>query len=287
MSIKILPYKLGSKTAKDLAAILGVPRLHHNPTKSKFRYNYADLVYNYGNGNTDFGWLKNIPSKYLLNHPRYVGVASNKIKAFQALQQAIEKGTYTDIAIPDWTVSKAVAIEWAKEGHVVYCRQLTRASQGKGIVVAHNQEEVVSAPLFTKGIMNVKREYRAHVFKGEVIDLVAKAVEAGTSEDACHEIKSHANGWVFVRDAVKIPDAVKVNLVNTAIEAVEALRLDVAAVDLIRDNENNILILEVNTAPGMEGTTLDKYAIALREYDVKKTDEGQEEFTKEVFTYGM
>ena len=273
MAIKILPYKLGSHTAKALAQALGTVRIHHDPNQSKYKANLSDLIYNYGNSNTNFPWMGNIPSRHILNQPRFVHAASNKVLAFQALQKAIDSGDYSHLVVPAWTVSRATAVGWANEGEIIFCRQLTRASQGKGIVVAHNADEIVNAPLYTKGIMKVKREYRAHVFNGEVIDLVAKAVEAGSGADVNHEIKSHANGWVFVREAVTIPDDVKVKLINTAIEAVEALSLDVAAVDIIRGKDNTMYILEVNTAPGMEGTTLNKYVTALKEYHDKQVNQ--------------
>lgn len=271
MPIKILPYKLGSKTAKALATGLGTLQIHHDPHKSKYSGNFGDLIYNYGNSCITFNWLG---KARVLNHPSDVKRASNKILAFQEIQKAIDSGDYENLTVPDWTVSRQVATQWAEEGCVVYCRQLTRASQGRGIVVSHNAGEIVAAPLYTKGITDVKREYRAHVFNGEVIDLVAKATEGGQYNDVNHEIKSHGNGWIFVRDAVTIPDKVKVNLINTAIEAVEALSLDVAAVDIIRDNKDTMYILEVNTAPGMEGTTLNKYVTALKDY--YDSQDGQE-----------
>lgn len=285
MSVKILPYRLGSNTAKALADAFGTIRIHHDPTKSKFRGGTKHVVYNYGNASVA-DWMADIPSNLLLNHPTCVTIASNKVRAFQALQAAIDSDEYSNLSIPEWTVSKPVAEGWIKDGGVVYCRQLTRASQGRGIVVAHTADQLVNAPLYTKGVASIKREYRAHVFDGEVIDLVAKAAQNGQGEDVNQEIKSHDNGWIFVRDAVAIPDAAKEKLVNTAIETVEALGLDVAAVDIIRDDSNNLFVLEVNTAPGMEGTTLNKYVTALKEYYDTQIDKASTKYSaagKKVF----
>jgi len=48
-----------------------------------------------------------------------------------------------------------------------------------------------------------------------------------------------------------------------ALAAVSALGLDFGAVDIIyNEHENQYYVLEVNTAPGLEGTTVEKYAEA-------------------------
>lgn len=268
MNIKILPYKLGSKTAKALASGLGAVRIHHQPKKSKYRGRTGDVIYNYGNGAKGFVWLKD-SGVLLLNHPSAINRASSKTKAFEGVAGYL-KGNKAVWKLPRFTTSKEEARGWINDGSVVYCRTLTRASEGRGIVVAHNVGELVSAPLYVEGITNIKREYRVHVFAGEVIDLVAKATESG-KDDADMEIRNHNNGWVFVRDSVKVPDEVRKQLGKCAIETCKALGIDVAAVDIIRDTNNNVFMLEVNTAPGMEGTTLQKYSEALRKFCNKPT----------------
>ncbi|MNY81884.1 hypothetical protein D3C86_2236870 [compost metagenome] len=48
--------------------------------------------------------------------------------------------------------------------------------------------------------------------------------------------------------------------------AVNALGLDFGAADVIwNDHRKQAFVLEVNTAPGLTGTTLEKYAKALKE----------------------
>jgi glutathione synthase/RimK-type ligase-like ATP-grasp enzyme len=262
--IKILPYNSGSKTAKALAMRVGAIRLHHQPQKSKYKGRPEDVIYNYGNGSTQFSWLSLfLKNKRILNDPRAIKIASSKLDAFRLLEDTIKKNKVAWF-LPEFTTSKAQASTYTQQGQVVYCRTLTRASEGKGIVVAHNPAEVVSAPLYTVGL-EAKREYRAHVFNGEVIDLVAKANKKG-DDTANQEIKSHKNGWVFTRNSVTIPDDVQKMIVNCAIETCEFLGIDVAAVDILRTKDNKIYMLEVNTAPGMEGTTLDKYATALLKF---------------------
>ena len=62
-------------------------------------------------------------------------------------------------------------------------------------------------------------------------------------------------GWIFCKNNIKHIDSVK----KLAIKAVETLGLDFGAVDVLFYNEKPY-ILEVNTAPGIEGSTLTNYA---------------------------
>ena len=50
-----------------------------------------------------------------------------------------------------------------------------------------------------------------------------------------------------------------------SVAAVRSLGLDFGAVDVV-ERQNKAYVLEVNTAPGLVGTTLEKYVDAIREY---------------------
>ena len=63
-------------------------------------------------------------------------------------------------------------------------------------------------------------------------------------------------GSVYCRDGIT-SNSIRDTL---AINAIRALHLDFGAVDIIyNERENQFYVLEVNTAPGLEGTTLQKY----------------------------
>jgi len=65
---------------------------------------------------------------------------------------------------------------------------------------------------------------------------------------------------VFCRDGIA-PCTVRNSI---SIAAVDALCLDFGAVDIIyNEHEDKYYVLEVNSAPGLEGTTLEKYVEAL------------------------
>jgi len=197
----------------------------------------------------------------ILNEPSAVRLASEKFNTFQVLDRD-GLGRYT----PKYTDVKSVAVDWIeRDCDMVYCRELTRGSQGRGIVIARQVEELVDAPLYTAGL-SVDREVRIHVFKGNVIDFSQKKrmgrdrrEEVGIESNVNEEIRNHANGWVFAREGVSIPDDAK----DVAIRAIGILGLDFGAVDMIITLQRMPKILEVNTAPGLEGTTLDSYKEAL------------------------
>lgn len=180
--------------------------------------------------------------------------AANKLKAFQMM---VHNGLR-------WSTS----VEEAKTWRLTYCRTLLSASQGKGIVVAQSPAEVVPAPLYTKGIVEVEGEYRVHVFDGQVIDFAKKMrmnsdrlTEEGITANPL--IRNFENGYIFGRDGVTLNSEVA----RVAIESVEDLGMQFGAVDLVLSSRSGkAFTLEVNSAPGLMGSTVDKYASAIGDY---------------------
>jgi len=198
----------------------------------------------------------------ILNDPTSVAKASDKVVTFQTLQ---EEGMSN--YIPEWTTRLEDAVAMVAEGEVVYCRTLSRASQGRGIVIASETNEVVQAPLYTCKV-DVSREVRIHVFGDRVIHFAQKKrmgserrEEEGISE-ANEDVRSHDNGWIFSISDVEIPQEAQ----DVAIRGVKALGLDFGAVDMALTPQGGCKIYEINTAPGLEGTTLVKYTEAFKDY---------------------
>lgn len=105
-----------------------------------------------------------------------------------------------------------------------------------------------------------KNEYRVHVFNGSVIDITQKKKRKGVTVDT--KIRNYHNGWVYCRDDVYIPEGIEL----LAIRTIKALNLHFGAVDIIwNELQNKCYVLEVNTAPGLTGTTLERYADAIKE----------------------
>lgn len=241
--IVIRPYKLGSKAAKLLAnrlsQLLGykVRRVTHNYVPRR-----DENVINWGNS---LPYLKDTEhdSNYSSKE------ATNKIQTFQKLQEA-------NVSIPEWTTSKEQAVNWVGSGACVLCRKLVSSYSGLGIVVANTVDQVVNAPLYVK-YKKKKKEFRAHVIFGQVVEVVEKRKKRDTVQNTM--IRNHANGWVFCRDNVVVPP----DLREAAVGAVNVLGLQFGAVDLIwNEKENKSYVLEINSAPGIEGQTVNTYANA-------------------------
>lgn len=186
----------------------------------------------------------------VFNNPRAVAEAGDKFSTFQKLDGVV--------AIPDWTGDRQVAEEWIAEGHVVVCRTKLRGHSGAGIVIAARLEDMVDAPLYTKYIKKLE-EYRVHVAFGEVIDVTAKRKRRDFSGEVNYAVRNHDNGWVYCRENIQEP----VNMREMALAAVETMGLDFGAVDIIYNrHQGQCYILEINTAPGVEATTVAKYTEA-------------------------
>lgn len=244
MSLKLFPYKIGSLSAKRLARTLGILRV--SPSYNARR---KDVIVNWGNSTPPhFRWMEQD-----LNKPHAIALASNKLKTFETLYNA----GFTNI--PNFTTELEDACDWA-ESSKVYCRTTLTGHSGTGIVIANHRSDVVIAPLYTKHTKH-KHEYRVHVFKDKVIDVQMKRKRNGAQGGT--GIRNHANGWVYARADI-LPSE---ELLSSSILAVKLLGLDFGAVDIgHRLIDNKIFVFEVNTAPGLIETTLDKYAKAIYNY---------------------
>jgi D-alanine-D-alanine ligase-like ATP-grasp enzyme len=176
---------------------------------------------------------------------------TDKLTQFQRFKDA-------KVSSPDFTTDRAVAADWCRAGSPVVCRTLLRGSEGRGIVVAELENQLVQAPLYTRYVKK-KKEFRVHVLNGKVIDVQEKRKQKDFPDDPQRDIRIRnlANGFVFCREDVREPDGLR----RLALEAVQALGYTLGAVDVVFNERLGVLyVLEVNSTPGMEGTTLQKYA---------------------------
>lgn len=236
----IMPYKLGSDSAKALAQGLNVLRINGKKFLGK-----RDVVINWGNSEvvpkSRWGNVRTI------NSPNAVAKASNKIDTFIELTK---KGIVT---VP-WTTSSPHAQGWLQSDDVVVARTYVNGSQGRGIrIITGDDTTFPNAALYTKYVPKC-HEYRVHVMFGEVIDFSKKKRKEGV--EVSEFIRNHSNGWVFCKDGAVLPDKVA----KLSIEAVNALGLDFGALDVLyKERDDKAYILEINSAPGIEGSTLNKY----------------------------
>lgn len=239
----VYPYSKKSKAAKDLAKALGCKVLSR-PKRSR-----KEVMINWGSS-------KFVDTKsYEVNNLQAVVFASNKLTSLQIFKES-------GVDCPAFTADIEVAKDWIAEGSIVLCRKLLRSHSGKGIIVAKTVQELVKAPLYVKYFPK-SYEFRVHVFNGKVIDSVQKRKRSGLAEGAYNKyVRSHNNGWVFCRENNNITKKAK----ELAIKAVKSLGLTFGAVDVVMTSSGKCKVLEVNTAPALEGKTLESYTNAIKEF---------------------
>lgn len=208
---------------------------------------HGDKIINWGCGSPDHIFVADY-----LNYPTSVRLAANKLQTFQAFEAH-------NISCVPWTTGKALPQEWLSNEKTVVVRNKLTGHSGDGIVIIESGEELPDAPLYTKYIFKT-HEYRVHVVGSNVID-VQRKIRDPEREPTDWKVRSHANGFIFARNNVVIPD----NIRELAVGACGALGLDFGAVDIITDKSGLAYVLEINTAPGLEGQTVDNYATALRQ----------------------
>ena len=244
MSLKLFPYKVGSVSAKRLARTLGILRV--SPSYNAKR---KDVIVNWGSSSPPhFRWMEQD-----LNKPHSIQLACDKLTTFNILSQ----NGFTNL--PKWSISKQEIYELAN-GKDIYCRTTTTGHSGHGIIIANTFNQLVNAPLYTVATKH-KHEYRVHVFRDQILDVQQKKKKLGYGNG--NGIRNHSNGWIYARAEI----APSEELLSSARRAVQLLGLDFGAVDIgHRLIDNQFFVFEVNTAPGLEGTTLDKYAKAIYNY---------------------
>lgn len=250
MKTFIYPYKPGSNSARDLARELGVKRIAHK--NSRFRGNQDKLVVNWG--------ARALPPEVakcnLLNTPDAVTRASDKLEFFRNAECRKPKW---------WTAWADASIFCNAEGITVVVRHILNGHSGAGIELVGPEEHMPEdAPLYVEYVPK-KHEYRVHVFNGEVLDVQRKARRRDVAdEDVNWKVRNNVNGFIFARNGDALGD-VPADVLKQATDAVTSLGLDFGAADVIFNERSSLaFVLEVNTAPGLVGTTLTNYAAAIQ-----------------------
>lgn len=236
----IHPYKQGSKGAKALALALGGRVLRRVGSSYVPRGN--DVVINWGDGECP---------RQSLNQAAMVRRIANKRLAFDVFSSA-------GVTIPRYAIRKE-DVTW--EGMTVVRHKLTGHS-GEGIELVEGKD-LPDAPLYVQYVKK-EQEYRIHVGKmasGDDVRIISVQRKARNravlDQDVNWKVRNHSNGFIFVRGGVDPPPSV----LHEASRALVASGLDFGAVDVIwNEKEQKAYVLEINTAPGLEGQTISDYA---------------------------
>lgn len=251
-NVRILPYNAASVSALAIANELDTTRIRLR-NRSNIHTLLPKTIINWGNSG------HGLPSEGLgeqhtvLNPCDKVKVAGNKLLALQTLSEA-------SVRVPEFTTDSQTACDWIVEDGLVVERQTLTGHSAQGLYIRESQDDLESAPLYTRYVKK-QDEYRVHIMKGVVIDVQRKALSSDYPATPNWRVRNHSNGFVYVREGVNP----HVDVINQAQEAIVALGLDFGAVDVIWNaHYAQATVLEVNTACGLEGTTLERYVAAFK-----------------------
>lgn len=251
----------------------------------------VSLVIGWGTKTKNQTNLRKIP---VINHPDKIHENRNKLKALQIMKEAgiaVPNFVLADVVLNELkkTVNKSIKLP------VVGRTEFHQG--GKGMWVCPTTGQVRSAinegARYFQNMIDIDREYRVHVINNEVI-YVAKKIQRSKEEMkeafvrkeferqkvlaeknhdpfdevgvkkvlerqasrmvVDHLIRSNTRGWKFSR-------VTKYNeeLATMSVQAVEALGLEFGAVDCCIDDDGVVWIIEVNTGPGLEGSSFNAY----------------------------
>lgn len=241
----------------NLIRALGGKRI--KPEGNRFKPRPWKIPINWGS--TAFDFVGNC-----LNHPEHVQTCIDKLLFFETVSATCHQ------YIPRHTENKETAEKWVQRGDTVVCRTIVNGHSGQGIVIAapKGKHPVVDAPLYTLYIPK-DEEYRIHCIRHEendgnkaVVFYSQKKVKRANFQGKHNRfVRCFDNGYTYQHDGIELPRCVT----EAAREVFNATGLDFGAVDIIFcKRENKAYVLEINTAPGLEGKSVEAYATAFQKY---------------------
>jgi glutathione synthase/RimK-type ligase-like ATP-grasp enzyme len=204
--------------------------------------------------------IDNSHGVFVINKPECVAIACNKLSFARRASYNASNGLVAP-RVPETTESSEKALEWLSEGIVVFARTLLTSHSGRGIVEMESPQDMVPAKLYSKYVKKT-HEYRVHIFGDDVIQVDRKARRLDVQdEDVNWRVRNNDNGFTYCRN-VQCPQDIQ----DQAIKAIQMCGLDFGAVDVLwNERQQKAYVCEVNTAPGLEGITLDNYLKEIKE----------------------
>lgn len=254
----VFSYNRFSNSARELARGLGVKRI--KLTDSRFKPSGRKTVINWGSSR--------LPDNYekcrILNSPEKIARCSNKLTFFKYFSERSDK-------LPPFTTDHAVVREWLENKKSVCVRSVLQGHSGEGLSIldcfGELDQPIPDAPLYTQYIKK-KEEFRVHFVNNRVVCVQRKALRTddGRPEEPNFQIRNHDNGFVFTRNE-EVDEVLMRTVTSTAYEVFRLSELDFGAVDVVYNSKHEkAYVLEINTAPGLVGSTINDYVEAFKEY---------------------
>lgn len=237
-----------SKGARQLANGLFSVLINHKA--SRFRGYKSKTVINWGSSELP----REVNKCNVINRPDAVARSVNKLSCFEMLSAF-------GVRVPTYTKEIDIAYGWIDRGYEVLCRTILNGSGGSGITIAKTKEQIVEAPLYVMYVPK-KDEYRIHCSltsdKKFPVHLfyVQRKYKNPNAEHNNVKIRNLEGGYLYENGDVRPP----YDVYSQASRAFAASSLDFGAVDVIwSEKKQEAYVLEINTAPGLEGRTLQEY----------------------------
>jgi len=197
---------------------------------------------------------KNNRNILIINSPESIAIACNKLLSFNKFYEK-------DILIPEYTTNIETANNFIKP---VLARETLGGQGGVGIEIISDGMGIPVAKIYVKYI-DKDKEYRVHVFNNKAIKYSRKIPRSSVE---CHDefIWSHDNGYYFNRVR---PNS---RAEEISLRAINAIGLDFGAVDIVV-KDGLYYVLEVNTAPGLQGQSVEVYGNAIKNFIEEKERE--------------
>lgn len=255
MKLFISPWK--SSTPRTLSKSVGT-RLRRLADVDGLK---VDAIVNWGCSS-----LRGCSAPLILNKPSHVSMASDKLKCLQALASG-------KVQALEFTDQREVAIDWNRK-HSIIAHSDVHGHSGSGLVRVAPEATLYNMPycgLYTKyfqkdtevRVLCIKEGAGyATMFLEKKRILPERYGEFGLAGKPDWFIRTHNNGWIFSRESAPIQGAL-----DMAASAMEVLGLEFGAVDVLVKNKTGgtteCRVGEVNTAPGLDGQTLEFFKTGL------------------------
>lgn len=192
--------------------------------------------------------IQYIPSEQTVNRRTRIARNTNKFKSLEIMDDA-------GVPVPEYSrdpTDLSYPMLGRRESH----------SQGSDIALILQAKDYQYYPsdFYTK-YKPVEREFRVHVIDGEPVK-VNKKLRRNEVERREYEphVRNYESGYVFGQSEGPPEDH---PASEPAVEAVNALELEIGAADVIKSEDGNYYVLEVNTAPSLSEANLQVYGDAI------------------------
>lgn len=250
-----------SITAKRLSRFLTKKHFVNTvirPKKLDINNLEGHLVINYGGAFVPPG-----NSVHWINHPEHVNACSNKIKFFNRVKE------YPFVL--EYTRDPECVKNWLEDGKVVVGRKIVRGHSGIGASIISDLAELSDEYKFYTKFFPSWSELRLY-FVGESFPIVRQKrrkndgflEDSGIEKDGiARKIRTHKNGWIYSSN-ISVPSDTILSMKEATSEIKEKIGLDFGAADFLYSRSNNdFKLVEINTAPGLEGTNVTLFGNAL------------------------